>query len=92
MKIPQKKNLAIWFYTTKVFAGTSLGVLFGFTRISEIIALAISILTISIIILFFRFGLGFEDHPLKIILWHGTASYFITIIAFWAIIYNMFYC
>lgn len=89
MKTPQKRNLATWLYTIKVFAGTLLGILFGFIQISETIALAISILVISVIILFFRYGLGFEDHPLKIILWHGTASYFITIIAFWAIIYNI---
>lgn len=86
---PSQKNLALWLYIAKVSAGTILGILFGIANPSTIIALAISIAIISFIILFFRFVLKFEEHPLKIVLWHGTFSYFVTIIAFWAIIYNL---
>ena len=89
MAVSRTKNLALYFYIMKVCAGTVLGVVFGFVNPSWLLAFVVSVIVLAWIIVFFRYFLGFSDVLVKLVLWYGTFSYFITIIAFWSLIYNV---
>ena len=82
------KRMKFWFYTTKVIAGTILGIFFGLFSLWMPVTIAIMILVLAAIIVIFWL-IGLRDHILKLVLRYGTFSYFITIIAFWALIYNI---
>ena len=85
-----RERLVFWFYTTKVLSGTALGLVFGYFMPDILLAIILMLAILAGIVIIFRYLLNLSEPMPKMVLWYGTFSYFMTVIAFWALIYNLY--
>ena len=69
----------------KILMGGVIGFISGGFYLPPLYGLFLWIITISILVILFRFLLGLEDHPLKLSLMHGTFASFILFVFIWAL-------
>lgn len=70
---------------TKIFLGAITGFLSGMFSLSPIIGFLFWLLVIISVFAIFRYLLGLEDAPIKLLLLHGTFASFIAFVLFWGV-------
>jgi len=86
----KKERKVFWFYTLKVVSGVALGIVFGFINPHIHLAIAILLSVMACIVIMSRLVFNLREPIIKLVLWYGTFSYIMNIIAFWAFVYNLF--